>query len=95
MPAACARSASSCGGWGREGSAQRGTSEATTGPRGARSAPPNPDLVTFECLVGGPAYSPPGYYPDPPIGGSNLPVFVLFLTSCLPNLLLTVLAALL
>src|SRR5712692_4086105 len=28
-------------------SAQRGTSEATTGPQGARSAPPNPEEMRF------------------------------------------------
>jgi hypothetical protein len=31
-------------------SAQRGTSGATTGPRGARSAPPNPDYVAAKLV---------------------------------------------
>ena len=56
-PMVIARSASSSGGWGREGVRSearvplRGIDFATTGPRGARSAPPNPERVRPYKLV--------------------------------------------
>jgi hypothetical protein len=73
--------------------ASQSANDRTTYGSGARSAPPSPDMVTFECLVGGGAYSRLGDGANRPIGGTFRQDSWVFLTSSLPNLLLTVLAA--